>query len=472
MTRRLLVSYLGLVVLVLVVLEIPLGVLAERHERDLSVADAAREAAGLAGLVTEDMEHSRPAELSTLATTYQNSTGGEVAVVAPSGTVVASSSRDNDSDVTTDWRRLVQVGLGGVSSSSFGDDEGKPWASAVAPISVDDRPGGVVLLAVPASATLRRVHDIWWALGGLALGVLMLTAVVGLVLARSLSRPLANLTGAVGALGGGDLRAKAADDRGPPQLRELAREFNHMARRLADLVDAQRRFVADASHQLRSPLTALRLRLENLQAGSGDGAAEGIAAAGQELQRLSRVVDGLLTLSSAGQHEPRREAVDVETVISDRCAAWAALADEKGVTLLNSGPGVRGQVRVRSALVPGDLEQMLDNLLANALDASPAGSTITVRSEPAPGDRTRLHVSDQGPGMTEAERSRAFDRFWRGASSNGGHSGLGLAIVQQLAGRNDATVNLVPVDPTGLDAVITVPSAVSGRRHGDHEEVP
>lgn len=470
MTRRLLVSYLGLVVLVLVVLEIPLGVLAERHERDLSVADAAREAAGLAGLATEEMEHPRPAELSTLTTTYRDSTGGEVAVVAPSGTVIASSSRDNDNDVTTDWRRLVQVGLRGVPASSFGNDEGEPWASAVAPISVDDRPGGVVLLAVPASATLRRVHDIWWALGGLAAGVLVLTAVVGLVLARSLSRPLANLTGAVGAFGGGDLRVRAADDRGPPQVRELAREFNHMARRMTELVDAQGRFVADASHQLRSPLSALRLRLENLEADAGDGAAEGIAAAGRELQRLSRVVDGLLTLSSAGQTDPRRELMDVGAVISDRCAAWAALADEKGVTLSNSGVYAHGQVR--AALVPGDLEQMLDNLLANALDASPVGSMITVWIEADQGGRLRLHVSDQGPGMTESERERAFDRFWQGASSNGGHSGLGLAIVHQLAGRNDAAVDLVPVDPTGLDAVITVQSMVSGHRPGEREEAP
>jgi hypothetical protein len=174
-----------LVVLVLVVLEVPLGVLAGRHERGLSAGEAAREAAGLAGLVTEDMEHFRPAELSTLATTYRNSTGGEVAIVAPSGEVIASSSSDTDNEVTTDWRRLIQVGLGGVPASSFGNDEGRPWAAAVSPISVDHRPGGVVLLAVPASAALRRVHDIWWALGGLAAAVLVLTAGVGLVLARS-----------------------------------------------------------------------------------------------------------------------------------------------------------------------------------------------------------------------------------------------------------------------------------------------
>jgi signal transduction histidine kinase len=204
-------------------------------------------------------------------------------------------------------------------------------------------------------------------------------------------------------------------------VKELAGEFNHMAARLADLVDAQARFVADASHQLRSPLTALRLRLENLEADVGQGTSDGIAAAGRELQRLSRVVDGLSTLGRAGQNEPRREPVDVEAVISDRCEAWAALADEKDVSLVKSGPHADSQLR--SALVPGDLDQMLDNLLANALDAIPAGSTIRLSVEAGPAGRAQIHVADQGPGMTEGDRRRAFDPFWRGASSMGAIAG-------------------------------------------------
>lgn len=469
MTRRLLLSYLGLAVLILVVLEVPLAVLAARHERDLMAYQSAREAAGLAGLVSEDMEHLRVPELSTLATTYRNSTGGEVAIVAPSGALIASSSGDVDNDVTGTWHHLIELGLNGVAASRFASDEGKPFAAAVAPVTVDNQPRGVVLLSIPASAAVQRIHNIWWALGGLAGGVLLLTAGIGVVLARSVSRPLGRLTEAVGALGAGDLRARAAVDRGPPQVRELAAEFNHMAARLAELVEAQSRFVADASHQLRSPLTALRLRLENLEADSGEVAADGIAAAGLELQRLSRVVDGLLTLSRAGQDEPRKETIDIEAVISDRCQAWAALADEKGIALVGSSdqPG-----RFRSSLVPGDLDQILDNLIANSFDASPAGATISVSVESAPRGQARIHVSDQGPGMTEEDRRRAFDRFWTGGSSNGGHSGLGLAIVRQLAGRNDASVELIPAEPTGLDAVVVVPALPSTRgRHVDQEEV-
>lgn len=456
MTRRLLLSYLGLAILILVVLEVPLGVLAQRHERSISANQAAREAAGLAGLATEDLEHPRPAQLSTLATTYRSSTGGEVAIVGATGNLLATSSQDADDDVTTDWRHLVATALTGVSSSAFTSDEGQAWAAAAAPVNLDGHPAGAVVLGIPAAATEQRVHDIWMALAGFALAVLALTAVVGVVLARSLSRPLRRLESAVTGLGAGDLTARAREDQGPPQIRSLAHQFNNMAARLAELVDSQARFVADASHQLRSPLTALRLRLENLEAGTTEDTGEGIAAAGREVQRLSRIVDGLLTISSAGQEEPSRAAVDIHAVISERCEAWAALAGEKGVTLEHNS-----QEPLLAALVPGDLEQILDNLLANALDASPDGSRITVTVENDRSRVVRVHVTDQGPGMSDEDRNRAFDRFWQGSDSNGGHSGLGLAIVRQLATRNHGSIELHKAYPTGLDVVLAVAAAQS-----------
>ena len=470
MTRRLLLSYLGLAVLILIVLEVPLGILAQRHEHDVSASQAAREAAGVAGLASEDLENGHVSELSTLAATYRNSTGGEVAIIDPTGQVIASSSTDSENDAARDWPHLVQVALGGVPVSSFGTDEGRPWAAAAAPITADNRPGGAVLLAAPASATVKRIHEVWWALAALAGAVLLVTAGVGLLLARSLSRPLSRLGLAVAALGAGDLAVRAPENRGPPEIRQLGREFNHTAARLEELVMAQTRFVADASHQLRSPLTALRLRLENLEARTGEDASEEIAAAGREMQRLSRIVDGLLTLSRAGNDQPLREPVDLESVVSDRCDAWAALADEKGVVLQKQSSG---SIRSTSMLVPGDLEQMLDNLLANALDASPPGTTIRVAIEPAGATEVGIHIADEGAGMGEEERRRAFDRFWRGSSSSHGNSGLGLAIVKQLATRNGGEAELRPAEPTGLDAVLTFRTVTSGRRrHIHHEEVP
>jgi signal transduction histidine kinase len=452
-TRRLLLSYLGLAILILVVLEVPLGLLAQRHERGISASQASREAAGLAGLATEGLEHPGSTQLSNLASTYRSGTGGEVAIIGGGG-VLASSSSDADDDTATDFRRLVATALSGVSASTFSEDEGQPWAAAAAPVIVDGHPRGVVLLAIPASATEERIHSIWIALGGLAAAVVLLTAVVGVVLARSLSRPLSRLESAVASLGTGDLNARAGEHDGPPQIRSLAQQFNQMASRLTELVQSQARFVADASHQLRSPLTALRLRLENLEASATSETADEITAAGREVQRLSRIVDGLLTISRAGQDEPKREIVDLHAVIAERCDAWEALAAEKHVALDHNGEGP-----LLATLVPGDLEQILDNLLANALDASPEGSRIAVAVDADRSRFLRVRVTDEGRGMSLDERNRAFDRFWQGPTSNGGHSGLGLAIVRQLANRNSASVELHQAYPTGLDVVLSVGAA-------------
>jgi signal transduction histidine kinase len=457
MTRRLLLSYVGLALLILLLLEVPFGILARRHERDLAASQAERQATGLAAVASEDVEHNRTADLSSLVARYQARTGGEVAVLDPAGRILVSPATDADNDATGKRRGLVQAALSGRSVSSFSSDEDRPWATAAVPIGADNRPAGALLLGVVASPTEDRIHDIWLALAGFAAATLTLTVIVGLLLARSLALPLARLESTVRTLGQGDLSVRAREG-GPPQVRSLAHQFNQMAARLADLVEAQNRFVADASHQLRSPLTALRLRLENLEAAADPAGADGIAAAAEEVQRLSRIVDGLLTLSRVGGDAPDRRPVDVDAVIAGRCDAWSALAAERQVELTAD---TDTNVRPNALLVPGDLDQILDNLLANALDASPAGSRISVSLTPGDNNHFELHVTDEGPGMGPEDRRRAFDRFWRGATNNGGHSGLGLAIVRQLADRNEAGAELRQAGPGGLDAVITLAGAAN-----------
>jgi two-component system, OmpR family, sensor kinase len=227
-----------------------------------------------------------------------------------------------------------------------------------------------------------------------------------------------------------------------------------MADRVHQLVDAQRRFVADASHQLRTPLTALRLRLENLAASPDPPDVTQLEAAEAETQRLARLVDGLLVLSRAQDQRGSREPVDVIAVAEDRRDAWAPLAEEGGIS-----PIVEPPAGPANALaVPGHLEQILDNLLSNAVEASPAGTevAIVVEGPTAAGDPVVVvHVRDQGPGMTPNEREHAFDRFWQGQDRVGG-SGLGLAIVQQLAESSGGNVELAEGDGGGLDAAVTL----------------
>jgi signal transduction histidine kinase len=451
-TRRLLLSYIGLAVVLLLVLELPLAILAARHERGLAADSAQREATALAVSASEDLERSRTAELAGLVQRFRTQTGGEATVVGRNGTTIAASDSDSDNDVPGQNTRRLQLALSGRSVGWFGDDEGKPWSSAAVPVTDGNETVAAVMLGFPAGATENRVHEIWWALALFGVGLVALTGLIGMWLARSLSRPLGRLASTVSVFAGGDLSARAAVS-GPPEVRAVAEELNEMAGRLEELIGAQTRFVADASHQLRSPLTALRLRLENLEALATPAAAESIAAAGREVQRLSRIVDGLLTLGQAEGQAPERAAVHIDEVIAERAAAWSALAEERGVELeKRSHPA-------QAALVPGDLDQILDNLLANAIDAVPDGGKVAVTLERDGNGGLALHVIDNGPGMSPSDRQRAFDRFWQGPGSEGGHSGLGLAIVRQLANRNGASVQLRRAHPTGVDAVIVIGEA-------------
>jgi signal transduction histidine kinase len=270
-------------------------------------------------------------------------------------------------------------------------------------------------------------------------------------LARWIARPLGALGAAAGRLGDGALHVRADRDQGPREVRQLADIFNQMAERTETLVHSHRAWVADVSHQLRTPLTALRLRLDLLaQDASGETAAE-LAGAQDEIARLSRLVDGLLAVARAEAAVPRREAVRVDIAAAERVLAWDPVARERGArcTVEIGSPAT-------ADLGAGDLEQMLDNVLANALEAVDAGGQVRVSVDTAQG-RIRLRVVDDGPGMSEAAKLAAFHRF-EGSGTPGGN-GLGLAIVHRLATANGGDVTLQDTPGGGLTVVLDLPAA-------------
>ena len=454
MTRRLFASYIGLVALVLVALVVPLDIIGSRYERQLAASQAQRIATGIALGASADVDAGQTAALQGVADRYRSANDGEIEIFGPGAAVLARVDTDGD-NADNDYADLVRAALAGDPSSEVVSDGERAEALAVVPIA----PGegavrGAVLLELPAAANLARISQLHVALVVFSLAVLALAGLLGIVVARSVARPLDALAAGVDRLGRDDLRARVPEQAGPPELRTLAARFNQMAARLDALVGAQARFVADASHQLRSPLTALRLRLENLEGTIPPATAASLDA---EVGRLSRIVDGLLALGRAEAAPAAFEVVQVTDVVAGRVEAWDAYADERTVTLALA----TGDVLWQAPLVPGDLDQLLDNLLANALQVAPAGSRVVVSLVPVDGDAggVALHVVDQGPGMTDDERRHAFDRFWQGSRATSGSSGLGLAVVAQLARRNGLGVELAPVSPTGLDAVVTVPAA-------------
>jgi signal transduction histidine kinase len=189
----------------------------------------------------------------------------------------------------------------------------------------------------------------------------------------------------------------------------------------------------------------------------GPDGADDLAGALAEVARLSRIVDGLLLLARPGAAVGAgADAVDVAAVARERCAAWAPLADERGVRIRVEGDG-----SAWAAARDDRVGQVLDNLLANALDAAPEGTDIVLRVESG-ADGPVIHVEDAGPGMTDDERAHAFDRFWRASSAPTGRlggSGLGLAIVQKLVNADGGDVVLEARAGGGIDAAVRLPAS-------------
>jgi signal transduction histidine kinase len=178
---------------------------------------------------------------------------------------------------------------------------------------------------------------------------------------------------------------------------------------------------------------------------------------------LSRLVDGLLALARAEREGPTSaaRAIQLDQLLADRAEAWQPIAAERGVTITADGNG-------HSVLATSDrLIQVLDNLMANALQASPTSGSIALSGQGSAtplGGRApavEIHVRDDGPGMTEDQRRRAFDRFWRARSTRSelGSSGLGLAIVQKLVQADGGEVELGDASSGGLDVTVRMPRA-------------
>ena len=275
-------------------------------------------------------------------------------------------------------------------------------------------------------------------------------ALIAVTFARWVNRPLTRMDTAARQLADGNLAVRAATGAGPPELRRMAATFNMMAGRLETLVHGHRVMVADVSHQLRTPLAALRLRIDLLAADSGPAAAAELAGAQEEIARLSRLVDGLLAVARAESVSEQVVSITMVPAIAERVAAWQPVADGHGVKLLTRFDAAAG---VAVALGAGHLEQILDNLLANAIDAVPEDGTVTV-SVATSASGTTLTVADDGPGMPPEDRSRAFLRFVSG-SKNG--TGLGLAIVHRIVTSNGGTARLAETPGGGLTVVLEFP---------------
>lgn len=469
MRARLVAAFLAVTAAVLAVLVVPLGITtAEREEEDL-VAAMQRDAFALADLVEDTLEGTDSIDLVGVAERYTADTGARLVVVDADGVAVADSDSPRAEDVGRSFagREEFAAALAGevASGSRRSDTLDTTLLFVAVPVASSGAIYGALRVSYPRDEVDERVQRYWLALGGISVVALLGAGALGFAIAGWVVRPLSRLEAAAGSLGAGDLTVRAASVGGPPEVRELARAFDDMAARLEQVVGSQEAFVADASHQLRTPLTALRLRIENAASDADGAAREELLAALEETGRLSRLVDGLLALARADRVSPLRTAapVSLHEVAAERVAAWEPAAAELGIDL---AVGAEASTGASSVTVLADRErlvQVLDNLLANAVDAvAGAGGGGSVHLEVVvEGASAALHVVDDGPGLDPAQRERAFDRFWRApaveADVRFGGTGLGLAICRRLVEADGGTIELAEAGSGGIDAVVRYP---------------
>ena len=454
MRRRFVIANVALVAVVLLLLELPLAITYARREREAALTTVTSDATSLAALAHEVLEHPSQHDPTTLAAQFAERTGGAVVVIGAGGTLLAKAAAPNDDDAASaEATAGVQAALDAARTGRMVNGRSGDDVYSAAPVGNGDDIKGAVLVIRSDDRTAARIDQFRVALVVLAAIVLGVAALVGHRLSRWAIKPLRRLDDRAVTLGRGDLSARADLGTGPPEVTELARTFDEMAARLELLVGAQKQFVADASHQLRSPLTALRLRIEAIDVTDPDAAELDIEAALDEAARLSRLIDGLLALARAEGAPSTAVAVDAKEVLEGRRAAWAALAEERNVTL-----EATGEPDVQVVVGEGHLEQILDNLLDNAIEASADQGHVTLLAQRR-GDEVEIHVRDDGRGMRADERVHAFETFWQGPPGyETGAAGLGLSIVDRLARANGGRARLDESESGGVDAVVVLPS--------------
>ncbi|MFF7443039.1 sensor histidine kinase [Streptomyces sp. NPDC008122] len=444
MTRRIAWTLLILTSVLLVLAVVPLAVSLTAREH-VAYRDSQRAATRvIAAAAEEHLSDNKPPIVMRQELDAAARAGDCAAVYDASGRLVASTPCKAAEGEEAE--ELVEAVLTGHEPEPP-ENEGRLLAAE--PAGEVRRPAGAVVLARSAGPLDARIAAIWGWSAAIGVAGLTASAVLSVRLARWVGRPLSTLDASARRLGEGALGERAEVGAGPPEVRRLAATFNTMAARTEALVHGHRAVIADVSHQLRTPLAALRLRLDVLATGAeGDTAVE-LAAAQEEIARLSRMVDGLLAVARAEQTTPRPTAVRVGEVVDERVAAWSPVAEERGVRLAV----VREGTAPTAALGEGHLEQVLDNLIANAVEASDSGGSITLGHGTIRG-RIRVSVRDDGPGMTDEAKAVAFRRFGNPEARG---TGLGLAVVHRLVTANGGTARLEDTPGGGLTVVLDLP---------------
>jgi signal transduction histidine kinase len=442
----------------IVALTIPLAITLDRRARaELERENLLRATTIAQDVGRENVVTDRRATLRRIVRDAAQRADGRVIVVDVAGRLIADSQGPaNGQQYATLERPEIMAALQDAPTSviRFSQDLGVDIMATAVPI-VDESPTGVttVVGAVRITRSMDQVnanvHRV--TLGVLAIGAAGLLAglILAFALSGSLARPLRRLADVAQRFGSGDLSVRVGDIRGPDEVQQLSSSFDGMADRVEATVHAQREFVSNASHQLRTPLTGMKLRLESAIADTDDDELRAeLSAAEAEVDRLSAIVDRLLATAARNEVQAGTP-VDLHDLAERAAERWVAPAREAASELVVDGGPASAVANA------ADVEQILDNLMDNAIAYAPGRIEINTG---ASNGHAFLAVRDHGPGIVDRELPHVTERFYRGAGERTPGSGLGLAIVRELAEQGEGSIVIAPAPGGGTRIEVRYPA--------------
>lgn len=447
---RLILAFGYTLVVVIIALEVPLAINLQRRALAELRTGALVQAQTLASSIGGEGVAADTNTQKVLDRIYQPQPGVRVIVVNADGRLAADSAHADilGQPYATAARPELQQAMDTGQPATvirYSEDLHQNILATAVPI-VDEGVRGAVRVTQSMADVGANVRRTTLALVAIGLAGLLGGMFVAWLLASSLVRPLSRLAGVARELGDGDLEARVGGMQGAREIEDVARAFDEMADRVQSAMDAQSRFVANASHQLRTPLTGMKLRIETAEETADEETRHQLEAADREVDRLADIVDDLLATARVRESGTGDVSTDLPEAADRALARWTDRAQRAGAELARSG----GAATARATT--GDVDQILDNLLDNAISYAPGPIAITTERR---GEDAILTVVDSGPGIDPDETRRLTERFYRGRGAPVGGSGLGLAIVRDLAERWDGRVE-VSTGSGGRGLVVTV----------------
>jgi signal transduction histidine kinase len=429
MRRQLFLRFAAVSALVVLAFAVPLAVFVQRTAEDRAI-DAAR--ADATAIVPALATGTTGDDVDVVVQSTASGAAGRVTVVGAAGWVVGPPTAS---------QRLAEALESG--RSSIGDTDG--GVELVAAVATGPGRLSAIRILVPTSELRRGVAGAWLALGAVSVLLVAISVVVADRMARSIVAPTTSLAQAAAKLGTGDLAAQV-DPSGPREIQVLGEEFNRLGAQVRQMLDDERELIAELSHRLRTPLTRLSVRIDEVDDPDTHEALRG------DVDALTAEVTNLINEArGVSRRRPEASTTDLVEVVRSRVAFWEVLASDVGRPWTADLP----DSEILVAAATSDVETALDVLFDNALAHTPPGAPVRVRVR-SDGGRVLLVVEDGGAGFDE-ELSR------RGAST-AGSTGLGLDIVRGVAARYGGELLIDRSELGGAAVSLVLPTRSLQRR--------